>query len=408
MRQLTVFAGLLPVLLCGWLGATVPAAEAQRLKSLQVYAGFLSQKPDKLPLRLPALTLSPKYDRDTTSYTASLPYSVPGTSLVAEASVTSKIVGVGGKRADGSKLDFSSWSYKPRFGGAGAVISLDGLEVGETTIRLAVKGIGRSRKIYSVVVNRAATASDIASLSRIELSPVRKRSRAYKLTPEFETATTRYAVDVRANGSSLRVNTDTEHAGSVVDVGGEAADGRPLVLDGSQLSGIATGANTLEIAVTSEDGTAKSVYTVTITRPVPDDDATLHDLQLSEGPPSPGFFLSAMAGKLPPGNLTPSPSFDPGVTSYTAAVAQSDVTVRCRAARRSGITLSGRSSAGAKLSVGKRTYLKDVSAGETEGTFLSATLSGLSSGENVIEIVVTAEDETTSSYRLVAKRSGSQ
>ena len=162
MRELTVIARVLPVLLCGWLGATVPAAEAQRLKSLHVYAGFLSQKPDKLPLRLPALTLSPKYHRDTTSYTASLPYSVPGASLVAEASVTSKIVGVEGKRADGSKLDFSSWSYKPRFGGAGAVISLDGLEVGETTIRLAVKGIGRSRKIYSIVVNRAATASGVS------------------------------------------------------------------------------------------------------------------------------------------------------------------------------------------------------------------------------------------------------
>ena len=52
--------------------------------------------------------------------------------------------------------------------------------------------------------------------------------------------------------------------------------------------------------------------------------------------------------------------------------------------------------------------MKDVSAGKNEGTFLSVTLSGLSSGENIIEIVVTAEDETTKSYRLVAKRSGSQ
>ena len=173
MRESTVIARLLPVLLCGWLGVTVPAAEAQRLKSLQVYAGFLGQKPDNLPLQLPVLTLSPKYDRDTTSYTARLPYSVPGASLVAEASVTSKIVGVEGMSGDGSKLDFSSWSYKPRFGGSGAVISFDGLEVGETTIRLAVKGIGRSRKIYSEVVNRAATASDGASLTGIELSPLK-------------------------------------------------------------------------------------------------------------------------------------------------------------------------------------------------------------------------------------------
>jgi hypothetical protein len=408
MRELTVIARLLPVFLCGWLGVTAPAAEAQQLKSLRVYAGFLSQQPESLPLRLPVLTLSPKYDRDTTSYTASLPYSVTGTSLVAEASFTSKFIGVEGKTADGTKLDFSSWSYKPRFGGAGAVISFEGLEVGETTIRIAVKGIRRSPKIYSVVVNRAATASDSAILTRIELSPVKKRSRAYKLTPEFETATTRYAVNVPAALTSLRVNTATEHAGSVVEVGGEAADGQPLVLDGSQLSGLAIGANTLEIAVTSEDGAAKSVYTVAITRPVPDDDATLHEFQLSEGPPSPGFFASAMAGKLPRGDVTPSPAFDPSVTSYTIAVAQSDLTLRCRAARRSGITLSGRSSAGATLSVGNKTYLKDVSAGKNEGTFLSSTLSGLSSGENVIEIVVTAEDETARSYTVIVKRSGSQ
>lgn len=408
MRELTVIGRLPPVLLCGWLGVTVPTAEAQRLKSLRVYAGFLSQKPDNLPLQLSVVTLSPKYDRDTTSYTASLPYSIPGTSLVAEASVTSKIVGVEGKRADGSKLEFSSWSYKPRFGGGGAVISFDGLEVGETTIRLAVKGIRRSSKIYSVVVNRAAKASDSAVLSRIELSPLKKRSRAYKLSPEFEAATRRYAVNVRANVTGLRVNAATEHAGSVVDISGKSADGQSLVLDGSQLSGLAIGTNTLEIAVTSEDGTAKSLYTVAIARPVPDDDATLHDLQLSEGPPSPGFFMSAMAGKLPPGNLAPSPAFDPGVASFTVAVDQSSITVRCRAARRAGITLSGHSSTGAKLAAGNRTYMKDVSAGKNEGTFLSVTLSGLSSGENVIEIVVTAENETTKSYRLVAKRSGSQ
>ena len=139
----------------------------------------------------------------------------------------------------------------------------------------------------------------------------KKRSRAYKLTPEFETATTRYAVNVRANVTSLRVNTATEHAGSVLEVGGKAADGQPLVLDGSQLSGLAIGTNNLEIAVTSEDGTAKSVYTVAITRPVPDDDASLHELQLSGGPPSPGFFASAMAGKLPPGEFDAIPGVRP-------------------------------------------------------------------------------------------------
>ena len=58
--------------------------------------------------------------------------------------------------------------------------------------------------------------------------------------------------------TSLRVNTATEHPGSVVELGGQAADGQPLVPDGSQLSGLAIGTNTLEIVVTAEDETTKS------------------------------------------------------------------------------------------------------------------------------------------------------
>ena len=41
-------------------------------------------------------------------------------------------------------------------------------------------------------------------------------------------------------------------------------------------------------------------------------DTTLHGLQLSEGPPEPGFMFSAMAGQLPDGNVTLTPAFDPG------------------------------------------------------------------------------------------------
>lgn len=93
---------------------------------------------------------------------------------------------------------------------------------------------------------------------------------------------------------------------------------------------------------------------------------------------------------------------------YDSKFCRSSITVRCRSARWAGIPLSGHSSTGARLSSGSRIYMKDVSTGENEGTIFSVTLSGLSSGENVVEIVVTAEDETTRSYRLVAKRSGGQ
>ena len=185
---------------------------------------------------------------------------------MAEAGFISKVVGVEGKAADETELEFSAWGYSGDFGRTGAIISFDGIPDGDTTIRIAVEGLG-SHTIYSVVVRRAATASSSASLTRLELAPAGGRSDTYTLTPEFGVATTQYAVDVPASADGLIVNTAAEHAGSVVEVRGVAAAGQPLALDGSRVSGLVPGANTLEIVVTAEDGTTTSAYTVAVTRP---------------------------------------------------------------------------------------------------------------------------------------------
>ena len=70
-------------------------------------------------------------------------------------------------------------------------------------------------------------------------------------------------------GSQERAVLAAEHAGSVVDVRGVAADGQPLALDGSRVSGLVPGTNTLEITVTAEDGTTTAGYTVAVTRARP-------------------------------------------------------------------------------------------------------------------------------------------
>ena len=240
------------LLLFGMLCLMVPAAAAQELKSLQVHAGALSEMPDSLPLQLPVVALSPAYDDETTSYTANLPYSADGTSLVVETLAGfDKVVGVEGKAADGTKLEFSSWSYSRQYGTKnGYIISFDGLPDGDTTIRIAVEGLGRSRTIYSVVASRVATASSSASLTRLELVPAGGDSGSYTLTPEFGAGTTRYAADIPASADGLVVNAAAEHTGSVVEVRGVAADGQPLALEGSRVSGFVPGSNTLEIAVT--------------------------------------------------------------------------------------------------------------------------------------------------------------
>ena len=108
-----------------------------------------------------------------------------------------------------------------------------------------------------------------ASLTRLELAASERRSAAFELTPEFDTATTHYAVEVPGGAADLRLVTAAEHAGSVVDVRGVAADGQPLALDGSRVSGLVPGTNTLEITVTAEDGTTTTGYTVAVTRARP-------------------------------------------------------------------------------------------------------------------------------------------
>ena len=61
--------------------------------------------------------------------------------------------------------------------------------------------------------------------------------------------------------------------------------------------------------------------------------------------------------------------------------------------------VTGRSSVGSELSGSNTSYVQGDG-----GAFASITLSGFSTGKNVVEIVVTAEDETTQSYTLVVTR----
>ena len=206
---LAVFSGALTVM--------VPAVAAQELESLQVYAGFVSETPGDFDgLGLPELALSPDFEDDTTSYAVTLPFSAAGISLVVAPPFGGKIIGAEGKTADGTELDFSSWTSSDNIGRTADLISFDSVPAGETTIRVAVESFG-DRGLYSVVVNRATEVSASASLTRLEL----------------------------------------------------AADGQPLALDGSRVSGLVPGTNTLEITVTAEDETTATGYTVAVTRAPP-------------------------------------------------------------------------------------------------------------------------------------------
>ena len=80
-----------------------------------------------------------------------------------------------------------------------------------------------------------------------------------------------------------------------------------------------------------------------------DDDATLHDLQLSEGSPESGFMFAAMAGALPAGTVSLDPAFEPGVNAYSATVFQPLLTIRARAAAGMTMGATGTAAGGAAL-----------------------------------------------------------
>ena len=122
-------------------------------------------------------------------------------------------------------------------------------------------------------------------------------------------------------------------------------------------------------------------------------DTTLHGLQLSEGSPEPGFMISALAGQLPNGNVTLTPAFESGSTTYHAAVSQPLLTIRARAAVSESITATGVTADGRALPIANQTKMDNANG---RGAFLSVTFSELALGENRIQI---------SAYTIVVTRS---
>ena len=133
-------------------------------------------------------------------------------------------------------------------------------------------------------------------------------------------------------------------------------------------------------------------------------DASLQDLQLSEGPPEAGFMAQALAGKLPEGKLSLTPAFEPGVDSYTVTVSQPLLTIRARAAAGVKMDISGTASGGGELRVANRFSIGNAN---DHGAFMSVTLSGLAVGENLVTVEVTDPDGTeTRGYKVVLTRVG--
>ena len=244
--------------------------------------------------------------------------------------------------------------------GATYVIKLDGVEDSDGTVSVAVgKNVitvevtaedGNTTQTYTVTVTRAAPPSTDATLSALTLSHVEFGT--------FSPATTSYTAQVANSVTETTVTPTVNDTGArpVIKLGG--------VIDTDGVVSLAVGANIVTIEVIAEDGETTLTYTVAVTRAEPPStDATLKALALS---------------KVDFG------TFDSTTTSYSASVANSVAETKVS-------PIVNDSGASYVIKIGGVT--------DSDGTVPLAV------GNNVITVVVTAEDgSTTLTYTVTVTR----
>ena len=244
--------------------------------------------------------------------------------------------------------------------GASYVIKLGGVADADGTVSLAVGSNfiavevtaedGETTKTYTVAVTRSDPPSTDASLSALGLSGVNIGT--------FASDATSYTAQVANSVSQTTVTPTVSHSGaSYVIKLGEVTDADGTV-------SLVVGSNVITVKVTAQDGSTKRTYTVTVARDAPlSSDAALSTLTLS------GVDFG---------------TFDSSSTSYTAGVANS--------VTQTTVTLTLNNSSASYV-------IKLDGVTDTDGVI------SLAVGSNIITIVVTAQDRsTTRTYRVTVTR----
>ena len=303
-----------------------------------------------------ALALRPSFSAARTSYAATVADTITHVKLTPTVQDTGKAT----VAVDGSTV---------RSGSPSAAIAL---REGANAIGVRVTAEDGTRKDYVVTVTRQAAArSSNANLSGLTAGSNTRASgtfAALALRPSFSAARTSYAATVAGTITHVKLTPTVQDTGkATVAVNGST------VRSGSPSAAIALreGANPIGVRVTAENGTTKN-YTVTVTRQAAD---TGGSTQSSDASLS-GLLVSA-------GTLTP--SFSAATTSYAVAVEHTVESVKLTP------TVNH---AGATVTVNGA----EVASGSPSGSI------SLSVGENPIEVVVTAEDGTTRTYRVTVTR----
>ncbi len=251
-------------------------------------------------------TLSPSFNAETTSYTAT----IDASSVTVNATKTDNYSSITG---DGTKS----------------------LNYGTNTINVVVTAESGAKKTYTIVITRPDNRDTVNTLSALTIS-------SGTLSPVFTSSTASYTVSVAANTTKVTISATKSSAKSSFVNG-----------YGSRDVNLEYGSNKILIKVLSENEKEK-VYTITITR---------------QDNRSTNCFLKSLA--VNEGTIT----FDKNTLEYA-------VTVNYVIDK---ITITG-------------------AADDSKSTVTGLGVKSLNVGSNVLNIVVTAENTSTKTYKLIVNR----
>jgi predicted phosphodiesterase len=295
-------------------------------------------------------TLTPVFNPATLSYTAQVLNSVSSIRVTPTANEAHASIQV--------RVNAGSWSTVT----SGSSSTALGLNVGNNTVEVKVTAQDLSSTTYTITVTRSGSASSDSSLSGLEVS-------AGTLAPAFDPAVLEYSDEVSNSVSSVTVTPTANEAHATIQVRVNGGSWSP-VTSGSPSDPLAlnVGANTLEIEVTAQDLTT-TTYTITVTRL---DDSSLSALSLS--------------------NSTLTPVFNPAILSYAAQVANSVSSVQVTPnANEAHASIQVRVNGGG---------WSPVTSGSSSGAL------NLNVGDNTVEVKVTAQDLSTTTYTVTVTRWG--
>ena len=269
-------------------GKTVVSVTAGSDQSLALAA--VQNSSDLANLRLSSGNLSPIFEPEITAYSASVLLNTSSIEILPTAAVNIATVEVNG-------LAVSS-------GGLSQEIPL---AVGPNMVNVVVTapdGVGT--KTYTMTVTRLP--SSIATLSDLVMS-------SGTLNPAFASGTASYTAAVTNATTSITVRPKVTDATASITVNGATV---ALGVDSFALP-LAVGSNTITTVVTAQDGTTTSTYTLTVIR-APSAVSSLAGLTLSSGILSPAFASSTMTYTASVLSSVKSLQVTPTVTDSTASV----------------------------------------------------------------------------------------